>query len=658
MAAKADPLRWFTCHGRNGYDSPLAIDRVTPGQVAECLNVHLYGDSEMVTKRAGSSPLTLTGDAHSGINNLFRHVPGQAETAAEVFLIDNSGTTKILRVAGGTAKVNLTLMDTLADAINVCAVSLNGKLFFAYNSAVNRLHVFDPNYDTTSIRRVGEGTPAAATVANTGAGAYPATVRYYRIAFTRQVGGVTKQRSLLSASVSFTPSGAGTAARITEPASLSEGETHWEIYGSTDNALYYGPLYTDVVGSTTRDDSSTPSTWATSFSLSPSEGANTPFPSVKFLATDGNRLVGFGFWESAAGDSLTPKAGQVVFSPVLDTSGINDEERVSNTTTLIGTINISRNAGAEERGLVYFGDRFLAGFSRGIFALLPTGNDASPFRRVGLTRRLGFVNQQSICIGQDENGQEALYFLDPSDGPYRYTPTNGFQWCGKDVKDLWDTFNDAGVLGKAWAVYYADMKQVWFGIATGASDATTKILVLDVVTGRATESDGVRGGWTVYTGDLASTRCGAMLPKTIAATMTRALVPYVGQSGLTTILKYDPAVTSDNSMPFQAYIESFGFEIEPVFQNKAVAKSYVLGKAETGVTLTQTLIRNFGDETNRTDTVVMTAAGSETRLLKKFEASALVEAFAFQVRLGDSAAAANAWVIDRWYARVDLKEDR
>ena len=47
--------------------------------------------------------------------------------------------------------------------------------------------------------------------------------------------------------------------------------------------------------------------------------------------------------------------------------------------------------------------------------------------------------------------------------------------------------------------------------------------------------------------------------------------------------------------------------------------------ATMGVTITQTFIRNYGDETNRTSTVSLTPVGSETRVLRKFEAAALDE---------------------------------
>ena len=67
----------------------------------EARNVHFY-EGGIATKRGGSIAQTLTG-TFTGLNALFRFVPGQDETAAQLFLVDNSAPNKILRVAAGTA---------------------------------------------------------------------------------------------------------------------------------------------------------------------------------------------------------------------------------------------------------------------------------------------------------------------------------------------------------------------------------------------------------------------------------------------------------------------------------------------------------------------------------------------------------------------------
>jgi hypothetical protein len=266
-----------------------------------------------------------------------------------LFLVDN--TPQIMRSAGGATFAVLTPKDAIATLPAMLSSAIvNGKLYLAYDGTTNRLKVFDPGLSTTTTRYAGMGTPAAATVANGGgAGAYPAVLRYYRIAYIEVRGGVTVRRSQLGPLVSFTPGGANANATVTKPASISEGETHWEVYGSADDALYYA-LAANVddalsaailVATTTYADTTLVGNYA-NFGAAPQEGANTPFPSVKSLGTDGSRLYGFGVWETTAGDSMTPKSGRFYFGPVLDSSSVHDDERINNTTTLVGYLDVAR----------------------------------------------------------------------------------------------------------------------------------------------------------------------------------------------------------------------------------------------------------------------------------------------------------------------------
>lgn len=655
MATKhAALVTWSRCRGRNGWDAPQDI----PGDMAEeVLNMHFY-DGGIGTKRGGAiSTGTLTGFT-GPFNALFSWVPGQNPAARELFAVDSTATKKIGRMAAGSTLTALTVGDAIATTPQeVMAATINGKLFIAYDSTVNRLHVYDPGYSTTALRRVGLAATAAATVANTGSGSYTATIRYYRIAVTEQRSSVTVRRSNLSAAVSFTPSGSGTAARITQPTLPGEGETHWEVYASDDGVLYYGPIATTVVGTTTVDDSLEPSVYETTYSLAPEEGANTPFPSVKFLYSNGSRLFGLGVWETSAGDSHTPLAGTVYVSPVLDSSSIHDEERCSNTTTAVGRVILSRNAGGADRGLAGFGNLVMAFQDVGIYALVPTENANTPFRRVQYSSKLGAVSQRSIVEAEDELGRPAVYFLDPVRGPYRLGH-DGLKWVGKDVKDIWDTVNLAASTVVAHGRYHERKRQIWWWVATGSSNDPDTMIVLDLTEQRVDDEGDLRGGWVKWTGDLAACRCSCMMATTLGASMSLGLSPYAAPATGTTLLKADTSDATDNGTQFQAYVQSGGIVVDPLIVNKALVRSHLLAKAASGVTLTQTLIRNFGDETSRTDTVSLTAAGSETRVLRKFEAAALQDACVFQVRIGDASASSSQWTLDRWYGSVEQNEVR
>ena len=113
----------------------------------------------------------------------------------------------------------------------------------------------------------------------------------------------------------------------------------------------------------------------------------------------------------------------------------------------------------------------------------------------------------------------------------------------------------------------------------------------------------------------------------------------------TVIWKLDTTDLDDAGTSFQAYIKSKPLRLAPIGQNVAVGQSIVVAKALSGVTITQTLDRDYGLET-RTSTALLTASGSETRVIKKFEASDLAQAGAVQVQLGDGAAQNGAWSLD------------
>jgi hypothetical protein len=182
------------------------------------------------------------------------------------------------------------------------------------------------------------------------------------------------------------------------------------------------------------------------------------------------------------------------------------------------------------------------------------------------------------------------------------------------------------------------------------NDDPDKMLVFDVTEGRLMDSDGVRGGWTVWDGDFANARAGVMFASTLGATMGRELVPYVGKANTTSLLRYNQAATSDNSVAFRGYLRSKAYEGADVMKTKQVQRAYVLAEASSGVTLTLGLIRNFGDETTRTDTALLTGVGSETRLLKRFESPDLADAYVVQFEIGDATATASAMTLERFGA--------
>jgi hypothetical protein len=377
---------------------------------------------------------------------------------------------------------------------------------------------------------------------------------------------------------------------------------------------------------------------------------------VKFLLSTGERLLGFGAWESAAGDSVVPRNGRVYFSPVLDTSEVEDDERVSNTLSFKGYIDVSRDAGAEDRAIIGPVDGQIFVFqSRGVWMLVPTSNAQQPYRRITMSNLLGAVSQPSCFTGEDESGQSCLYFLDPERGPYRYG-FGGFQWLGYDVQDLWATVNLAATSRVAVGAYDAANRRCIWLVATGSSNDPDTGLVFHVREGQPTEKEGVRYGWTKWTGDLCAARTMVMFSETIGATMSRNLKPYMGFAS-SLLRGEDSSATNDAGTAFQSYVTSKAWNIEPLTTKKRLGKAYLQAKTGAGVTVRLSMIRNYGDETNRTADQLLTASGSETRIMKNFEGIGFADAWSFQFRVGDSAAVANAWTLDHVLATIEPTVD-
>jgi hypothetical protein len=642
--------------GRNGFDPPLLIP---DDQAREMLNLDLY-DGQLGRKRHGFTQDVVSfssGGPFTGqIVSLIRHVPGANESAMELFAIGNEATPIIGRKAASTQYVAVTTKDAIATRPqDVMGVSFNGKLLLAgYDTTVNRAQC----WDGSTIRRMGLATPAAPTGADDAAGGLSLS-RSYKVAYTVQSGGVTLRRSELGSVLTRTIS-AKAGSTITKPATISEGETHWELYAAdTATGIYY-LIATTVVGTTTFDDTS--ATIATT-TAAPVVGTNLPPPSAKFVATDGNRALWYGALESSAGDSAEPKQGRVWFSAVLGASAtsIGDDERVPIQSTAGGLryyIDVGENDGGEPRGLAgpLYGSMY-AFQSRGFTELTPTGRANTPYKRYQASHVHGTVNQKCIVEATDASGNPALYFLSPKDGPRRIG-RGGVEWCGADVKDRWDLVNLDASTVVAHGVYHADLNQVWWWVASGSSNVPSDLIVFDIQEGIASYAEGepaIRKGWTRFSGDITAANCSCMFSVTPGATMARRLKPYIGLTTANKVAMCDSG-TIDGTVAFQAYVQTkpyplTGSKSAPLGLDHlgSVTGATLAADPVTGVsiqlTVTPECLLATSEVSPRLDRVVLTAAGSETIALRRFQACELAGIPAASFLLGDASAISNAWTL-------------
>jgi hypothetical protein len=379
----------------------FALDN--PQAVLEADNLSFLTDAFIAMRNAFTSDDVTASGLTGEIQWLGRHVTNDG--VEELWgASNNSGTVACARRVGGVWS-SVTLTDTPAAATlpQMHSVSFNGKLFLAYDSAVNRLHL----WDGTVVRRVGLNVSGVGSAANTGAGAYAATARQYRFSQRIKVGTDIMAESELSAAISFTPSGAGTAARVTGPVAV-DSATHWVLYGLISSAGDVYDLYEELAETAigaTFDDSVAPASY--DGDAPPVLASNIPPPSVKYLATDGSRVIMAGAWETSASAGETdPAQNRVWFSRPLAATDVGDDESVPNGLWL----NIGDAGPLTALGTIYTD---VYAFKLGsTHKLVPTQDPDGPFSRVLISENFGAIGQRCITNGETEDGFGAIYFAD------------------------------------------------------------------------------------------------------------------------------------------------------------------------------------------------------------------------------------------------------
>jgi hypothetical protein len=644
--------------GLNDTDAPqdLAANQC---QIAQ--NVEWVTTKFAQRRQGGSNGINATEPWGTGgtLNALMRHTPTADEGAAELWAVSFNAPAITARLAAGNTFTAVTVGDawtegTLGATLQfINGVSLNGKFFVAGDTAQDRLHV----WDGSAFRRVGLATPAAATVANTGAGTYAAVIRYYKVQWINQ--SITPHpTSELSDAVAFTPSGGGTAARVTRPALANEGETAWLLWASPDGVNFY-VIAGIAAATTTYDDSTATTAYATlmpTLAGRPSSADYyTPPISPKYLLADEDRLLLLSSWETAS------MASAVMWTPVIGTTPaddypVADDERVPSTNRL----DLDRSdGGGITGGGVLSGTVYVFKLSH-IYRLRRTGDADLPYQPIVVTKSLGAITHKSIVVGEDDGGRECLYFLSRR-GPYRLTP-DGLEYLGRDIEALWDTIRLAS--GRPpFGVWHQEKRQVQWWVTTSGSTNPDIKLVFHARYGRRSENGDVRGGWAVHTEGAATAYCAVMFANTLGATMSLDLKPYVGQawtSGLPDgpCIKYDSDGTytdrGGNATTYIARVKTSAFAPGGPGMKGRVTQTYVLG-TPANRTVTIDVVEDFGARTRSGTATLPSASGSETREFVKVDNDARAsDAMYIEIVLDDdvSPASSAAWTVDAIGLRV------
>lgn len=614
--------------GINQYDTPGEIPN---DQCMEAENVEFFR-STIGERRAGSASVTvgasLNTKTHTGI--LHRHLPTADQTIAELwaFSVTPNATPGIL-ARKTTAWAAVSQFDTFGvagiEGFSLAMASLHGKVFIAGKSPVDRLHV-STGTASVATRRAGVAMPAAApTGANTGAGTFNG-IRYYRVRFTVQSAGVTILRSEPSAVLTFTPSGGGTGVVVTKPATVSEGETHWELEASLNNADFYR-IATTVVGTATATDSQAYGAgYAVIGTLSETSGDYTVPISCKYLSVDEDRLLMGGSWEQPALGS------RVSWTVVAGAEGVGNDERVPIESN--NFLDLDTYEGGELTGLSGPINGYIYAFKYGhTYRMLRTGVRTAAYDAFPLSKQIGAI-PGSLVEGSDETGRPCLYFLDSKTGPWRIGQ-QGLQYCGLDIGTTWATVNLDATTVVARGLFYPQVRQVKWWVSVDAGNTPT--LQLNLQTNHMqSDQQGVRRGWSIATGAVGEGLCACLFATNIEANTARVLrlKPLIGRGGTAASILMLDTGTVDIAAVYRGHVLTKPYILQSILDRFGVMTGAVLATAANGISVFLRVIKDFGTDENTVSTQ-LDPDKLEDFVIKPLDDMGLSDIRAMQIEFGD-----------------------
>lgn len=657
-SVQAQPIVITSLRGRDGSSVSVGVPAQQGGipldKAREAVNVDFYRVG-FARKRGGSTDLSLTcasGGPFSGhIRSCFRSASGV------LYAFDATG--QLFSLASGATTWNEIAVTDAVTAPSTADIrwcqGRGNRIYVAYPNAADRLHVIESG----ALRRAGMGTSAKPTVADGGgAGAYAATLRYYRVRWLYVSGGVTLRKGEASpASDPFTPDAAHANATVTKPTTV-EDATHWQVEVSLDGSVWYVLSAAIVVATTTYADSAATTTYSTNDAASLT-GQFTNWTAVGVIQSDETRLLGV-------------SNSAIYYSPVIGTTLTNstaflDEEFVPDTVVQKNYINSDASGGFNLIGLIgaFLGTPWVFK-ANAIGRLYRTNVDTAPYQLRWLsTAGVGIARQETIVLSVDDGGQPAMYWV-ATGGMYRYSAVAGLQWCGADNQDLWDGGIRAALTGSASAMVtgphgqeHAALKQVWWWVPS-TSTSTAPDLVLKLDTRLHVMRNGVlRDGWSTHTGISADAACSVMHDGVFPATnpFGADLKPYVARYSTLAALRCDTTAQDDAGTAFQAYVDLPERHYAGLNHVSHVTGATMLGSTGSH-SLRLTLTADYGAQPARTFDVPMAAQGTETRRRRVAEDAALADgATSFAARIGDATATASTWSIDAILLAVEPRQE-
>ena len=609
--------------------------------------------SKLGERRLGCLEIDLTGSGITDFDEVVwshRHTPSPDLAETAVYLLAYKYSPPEAKFVGKDSGGWFSLVPS--DAINldyvyqVRSVSFDGKLFIAYKSLVDRLHVIDDN----GFRRTGIAAPDAPGVADTGTPgvAYTGT-RYVRVRFVDVEGTAVTRRSEPSATTTFTPSGTGTAARVTQPLTGTEPYTHWEVEFSLDDATFY--RIARLTNATLTYDDSTAFTDGyrdiVGAALSEEIGSYNLIPSVEHLAVDDDRLVGGGSFE----DPL--KSSRITWTVARgDLTGVGNSERIPLATTNIKDLDTLQDGGIT--GLIggITGYIFATKFGHA-YRLNRTGTRSAAYDAICITKVRGAI-PGSLVAAVDVSGNPMVYGLDPDIGPWRLG-ADGLEPCGLDIQRVtWPTVNLDATNVPAVSCYFPENRQIHWWVPTGDEQYPDTRLVLHVDRQRKV-ANGWRGGWRKWTGPSARALTACLFSTNIdddsfVDGSSKALVPFIGVVGAEAggLFWQTTIGSDDNGTAYAARIVTKPYMHGALLHQFKCEKAVLLAKAEDGAAIAVTAIVDFGLVQKLAASIDLSPVSSEEWVMRKIDDIRINEARAVQFMFEDVDGADTPFQLERF----------
>jgi len=461
------------------------------------------------------------------------------------------------------------------------------------------------------------------------------STRFYRTRFIeKNADGQILRRSEPSESTTFRPGPSATGAVVHRQALANEGETHWEVEASTDNAIFWR-IATVPIGTTTYTDVTDLAfqSYPDEGVLSESIGTYLLQPSARFVAADADRLLLGGHWTD---DALKSR---VSWSPVFADPGVGNDERLPLATGGDNFVDLDNYDGGGLTGISQMANGTWFAFKwHAIYKMSRTGDITHAYDPICVSKTRGAL-PDSIVGGVDENGRPCLYFLDPAVGPCM-VGAGGI----RDILGLRNTWNTITIMPDGVtcrAVFYQAKQQVhWWIPVNGASRPTLK-LILQVNAMQGASGNAVQGSWVLADGLLATATAAAMWHETTVEDGVERprYRPFAGLAQgddveSTELIQRCDALDTDNGVDYHSVILSGTYALVGVLNQWGTMASAFVASASETISLLFSHIRNLGTETN-SSTRDLAPEASEPYVIKLIDDIDMSESKTVQFQVED-----------------------